>query len=167
MLAAWSGNRIEVAATHSTPSQFVGGKSVGGKSVGGKKDMYVIHRLRKVSSYLSVVVLIGLVAFDLHPVHAQTGPTATAAQQQFAKQLSGGRVVHSSPTFADVDGDGKEEIIIGTTGESGSGYGRPTILGAYHSTDGSTLWELSLIHISEPTRLGMISYAVFCLKKKK
>src|SRR5450756_2876356 len=26
--------------------------------------------------------------------------------------------------------------------------------------------ELSLIHISEPTRLGMISYAVFCLKQK-
>src|SRR5450756_2837238 len=25
--------------------------------------------------------------------------------------------------------------------------------------------QLSLIHISEPTRLGMISYAVFCLKK--
>ena len=29
------------------------------------------------------------------------------------------------------------------------------------------LEALSLIHISEPTRLGMISYAVFCLKKKK
>ena len=29
------------------------------------------------------------------------------------------------------------------------------------------LQMLSLIHISEPTRLGMISYAVFCLKKKK
>src|SRR5665648_1222993 len=29
------------------------------------------------------------------------------------------------------------------------------------------LGNLSLIHISEPTRLGMISYAVFCLKKKK
>src|SRR5450759_277621 len=26
--------------------------------------------------------------------------------------------------------------------------------------------RLSLIHISEPTRLGMMSYAVFCLKKK-
>jgi len=26
-------------------------------------------------------------------------------------------------------------------------------------------FKLSLIHISEPTRLGMISYAVFCLKK--
>eukprot|EP00658_Telonema_sp_P-2_P050202 TRINITY_DN3824_c0_g1_i3.p1 TRINITY_DN3824_c0_g1~~TRINITY_DN3824_c0_g1_i3.p1 ORF type:complete len:803 (-),score=152.20 TRINITY_DN3824_c0_g1_i3:26-2434(-) len=31
----------------------------------------------------------------------------------------------------------------------------------------SPLWELSLIHISEPTRLLSISYAVFCLKKKK
>ena len=30
-----------------------------------------------------------------------------------------------------------------------------------------TAHNLSLIHISEPTRLGMISYAVFCLKKKK
>ena len=30
-----------------------------------------------------------------------------------------------------------------------------------------TTHDLSLIHISEPTRLGMISYAVFCLKKKK
>src|SRR5678815_5839722 len=29
------------------------------------------------------------------------------------------------------------------------------------------LYALSLIHISEPTRLLSISYAVFCLKKKK
>ena len=27
--------------------------------------------------------------------------------------------------------------------------------------------DLSLIHISEPTRQAEISYAVFCLKKKK
>src|SRR5450756_2746025 len=32
---------------------------------------------------------------------------------------------------------------------------------------GTSVFLLSLIHISEPTRLGMISYAVFCLKKKK
>src|SRR5665648_1220880 len=32
---------------------------------------------------------------------------------------------------------------------------------------GPVLLYLSLIHIFEPTRLGMISYAVFCLKKKK
>src|SRR5674536_393183 len=30
-----------------------------------------------------------------------------------------------------------------------------------------TALRLSLIHISEPTRLLSISYAVFCLKKKK
>src|SRR5450756_1261968 len=35
--------------------------------------------------------------------------------------------------------------------------GRPALAGSV---------RLSLIHISEPTRLGMISYAVFCLKKK-
>src|SRR5660398_198980 len=32
---------------------------------------------------------------------------------------------------------------------------------------GGTKILLSLIHISEPTRLRRISYAVFCLKKKK
>ena len=32
---------------------------------------------------------------------------------------------------------------------------------------GSSREHLSLIHISEPTRLLSISYAVFCLKKKK
>src|SRR5665648_322495 len=42
----------------------------------------------------------------------------------------------------------------------------------YATTDPWAWWSpvglfLSLIHISEPTRLGMISYAVFCLKKKK
>src|SRR5450756_2949533 len=31
---------------------------------------------------------------------------------------------------------------------------------------GEKVFNLSLIHISEPTRLGMISYAVFCLTKK-
>ena len=32
---------------------------------------------------------------------------------------------------------------------------------------GRALYDLSLIHISEPTRQAEISYAVFCLKKKK
>ena len=37
----------------------------------------------------------------------------------------------------------------------------------YTSKGLQALIELSLIHISEPTRLLSISYAVFCLKKKK
>ena len=39
--------------------------------------------------------------------------------------------------------------------------------GAYSRLKYESGVHLSLIHISEPTRLGMISYAVFCLKKKK
>ena len=36
-----------------------------------------------------------------------------------------------------------------------------------YSGDYDTVVDLSLIHISEPTRQAEISYAVFCLKKKK
>ena len=36
-----------------------------------------------------------------------------------------------------------------------------------HRRDGLFAYNLSLIHISEPTRQAEISYAVFCLKKKK
>src|SRR5450756_3013758 len=48
----------------------------------------------------------------------------------------------------------------------------PALVEAYDrvgevDTASGLLRSLSLIHISEPTRLGMISYAVFCLKKKK
>src|SRR5450759_5685254 len=49
--------------------------------------------------------------------------------------------------------DGDHIVIVASKG------GAPTHPAWYHN--------LSLIHISEPTRLGMISYAVFCLKKKK
>src|SRR5665648_313238 len=52
------------------------------------------------------------------------------------------------------------------------------VIGKYHPHGDQSIYDamvrmaqefsmLSLIHISEPTRLGMISYAVFCLKKKK
>src|SRR5678810_964179 len=37
----------------------------------------------------------------------------------------------------------------------------------YHFRDVTITQTLSLIHISEPTRQAEISYAVFCLKKKK
>src|SRR5450756_522945 len=45
---------------------------------------------------------------------------------------------------------------------------RQKVAQAYHANGlivKRTVYLLSLIHISEPTRLGMISYAVFCLKK--
>eukprot|EP00658_Telonema_sp_P-2_P037620 TRINITY_DN27050_c0_g1_i3.p1 TRINITY_DN27050_c0_g1~~TRINITY_DN27050_c0_g1_i3.p1 ORF type:complete len:135 (+),score=35.99 TRINITY_DN27050_c0_g1_i3:24-428(+) len=46
-----------------------------------------------------------------------------------------------------------------------------TMVAVGHKNGGFTVLaddlDLSLIHISEPTRLLSISYAVFCLKKKK
>ena len=55
----------------------------------------------------------------------------------------------------------KGELIIATALET-----QPWVIWPSRYHDPVT-HELSLIHISEPTRLGMISYAVFCLKKKK
>src|SRR5450759_5401577 len=51
-------------------------------------------------------------------------------------------------------------------GARAAGKLAPHLVAALDHTLGVVL-GLSLIHISEPTRLGMISYAVFCLKKKK
>src|SRR5665647_3324656 len=49
--------------------------------------------------------------------------------------------------------------------------GHPNIAGIHDILDSGErpciVMELSLIHISEPTRRTPISYAVFCLKKKK
>ena len=49
--------------------------------------------------------------------------------------------------------------------------GTPTMLKWKTQADADSLYNtppcLSLIHISEPTRRTPISYAVFCLKKKK
>src|SRR5678810_1437074 len=72
--------------------------------------------------------------------------------------------IHLSPSDALLGG--------GVTGSFSRAQGAPR----HHQTPGratrTSMWwksgsHLSLIHISEPTRQAEISYAVFCLKKKK
>ena len=70
------------------------------------------------------------------------------------------------------DEAGKPRYIIGCMNETGTRQRADNISGLLGEKEmASYLYsqpkELSLIHISEPTRQAEISYAVFCLKKKK
>ena len=81
--------------------------------------------------------------------------------------------------FIDLDSGGNVESMVERVGELLDrlpedihiipGHGELASyadLAEYHGVLEDTV-DLSLIHISEPTRLRCISYAVFCLKKKK
>src|SRR5659263_576432 len=103
-----------------------------------------------------------LFSIGIGPSSSHTvGPMKAA--ESFARELVGaGRAVARV-----------EVELYGSLGATGRGHGTDKAvtwgLAGYHPRTCpagviATLVELSLIHISEPTRLGMISYAVFCLK---
>src|SRR5660397_282487 len=73
---------------------------------------------------------------------AEGKPSAKLSEEQFAE---GYRLACRTKVTSDM------EIFIPEESRMGAG----------------DVLELSLIHISEPTRLRRISYAVFCLNKKK
>ena len=60
-------------------------------------------------------------------------------------------------------------VLVGVNFAKGLAYSAGKPLVPVHHLRGhiAALYLLSLIHISEPTRRTPISYAVFCLKKKK
>src|SRR5678816_2830872 len=66
--------------------------------------------------------------------------------------------------FAAISGPGP---LVGPVLAAQFGYLPGTLWILIGVTLGGAVQDLSLIHISEPTRLLSISYAVFCLKKKK
>ena len=85
-----------------------------------------------------------------------------------------GAVMGAAPRRAvqRLNSDPGDKIILlgGRTGRDG--IGGATGSSKAHNTKstsvcGAEVQKLSLIHISEPTRQAEISYAVFCLKKKK
>lgn len=63
---------------------------------------------------------------------------------RWSRQLTGGRIEDSSPTLYDIDGDGKLEIVIGTTsrGDSQSNQSKPVL--AVLEDDGTVKWTVQL-----------------------
>lgn len=95
-------------------------------------------------SKLLFVSLAGLLAVFLSgPLAADTTTTTAFARAGYA--LPGGVIDKSSPTLADLDGDGKPEVLIGTTSLNGTNYqyDRPAVLVAMKG-NGSIQWKKTL-----------------------
>src|SRR5450759_5787828 len=70
----------------------------------------------------------------------------------------------SEPASCDSQQDVYEKAIASALHDLSGRPARERAEREFHDQPhGAILLSLSLIHISEPTRLGMISYAVFCL----
>jgi len=95
---------------------------------------------------VTLVMLTG--SFGSTPTAYAAIPVAASPQaftvESFA--LPGGIIEHSSPTLADLNEDGKLDIVVGTTaqnGASGNTRNRPMVLVAMQG-NGSTLWTKNL-----------------------
>src|SRR5660397_294007 len=100
------------------------------------------------------------------PVHQVLPPGAEPAEEPTEEPTGQamGEPMMAQPELVPAEPAGPvHQGIAGFTGSSRIGTG--THLCRYAGA--MLLHPLSLIHISEPTRLRRISYAVFCLKKKK
>src|SRR5450759_2242217 len=100
------------------------------------------------------------------PVPPRISPAATAAPVPLldpAVKCLGFHGLHAGGQGRSKDGPPKANSCVASL-PSSTVPASASLAAAVASAVGTLL---SLIHISEPTRLGMISYAVFCLKKKK
>src|SRR5450756_2902194 len=94
------------------------------------------------------------------------GPSAVAVLKRDAEVISQSMARHyplvleraQDVNLWDVDGNRYLDFTAGFA-VMNVGWNHPKVVNAIQQQ--ATLLTLSLIHISEPTRLGMISYAVF------
>eukprot|EP00658_Telonema_sp_P-2_P076461 TRINITY_DN6697_c0_g1_i7.p1 TRINITY_DN6697_c0_g1~~TRINITY_DN6697_c0_g1_i7.p1 ORF type:complete len:208 (-),score=45.97 TRINITY_DN6697_c0_g1_i7:89-712(-) len=84
----------------------------------------------------------------------------------FVSTLSNSAPLSGPYAFSNSLRDMPSSLFVSTNPNSRSAAVTPES-GLPSSPYAATYSDLSLIHISEPTRLLSISYAVFCLKKKK
>src|SRR5450756_1444071 len=101
---------------------------------------------------------LGALTGPAHHIHQSRGPAGPDEHTQREGGVS--MPTYNTPTPIDLAINlqvGAIEVIAGD---------RADTVTTVSPTNPTKAVDLSLIHISEPTRLGMISYAVFCLKKK-
>ena len=60
-------------------------------------------------------VILGIISWSAYLSAPSDAAPMLAPAREWAAKLSGGRIEDSSPTLFDLDGDSKQEIIIGTT----------------------------------------------------
>src|SRR5678809_1601681 len=96
-----------------------------------------------------------------HVDHGKT--TLTAALTKIGAERFGGEC----KAYDQIDAAPEEKARGITISTAHVEYESPTRHYAHVDCPGHADYVLSLIHISEPTRQAEISYAVFCLKKKK
>ncbi len=94
---------------------------------------------------LAVLILIALLAFPLFSVPATVRSSSLYSFATGSYQLSGGIVDKSSPTLADLDGDGVPEVLVGTTAYNGilHNYSSSTYLVAMRG-DGSLQFQVNV-----------------------
>eukprot|EP00658_Telonema_sp_P-2_P084828 TRINITY_DN9523_c0_g1_i1.p1 TRINITY_DN9523_c0_g1~~TRINITY_DN9523_c0_g1_i1.p1 ORF type:complete len:223 (-),score=47.25 TRINITY_DN9523_c0_g1_i1:94-762(-) len=87
--------------------------------------------------------------------------------QERLSLLKEARVRHNAMHSAVIMAGRCASTLYGQDDDTTPSSSSPVTVSSVVDSHGHTALILSLIHISEPTRLLSISYAVFCLKKKK
>src|SRR5674536_301632 len=98
--------------------------------------------------------------------HAATGGTMTDGQAGHETSPPDHRAGSTSIPVASPAQSATAPVAPTHHGVVLRGLGAPSASATEQGRFGRMFRHLSLIHISEPTRLLSISYAVFCLKKK-
>ena len=105
----------------------------------------------RIFSFRSLVVVLGAVVALTHSNAQYAGAIYNVNppnQPGFPVTLAGYAIQDSSPTLADLDGDGKKEIIIGGRDLNGNNPGCGGYVYAYHS-DGTLYWSA---HVRAPVQ---------------
>ena len=138
--------------------------------------MLVLNKKSKIFLYIIIFVLLVLGGFAVEHFEKDAFVMETVATEDYipyesdTKEVTDGKInINSADTEQLVKlkgiGEKMSERIIKYRQENGPFMSIEEIMKV--SGISEKKFELSLIHISEPTRRTPISYAVFCLKKKK